>query len=501
MRRPAASRPAVSPNIFLYFNELAYISRSPLASSTFNDRLSAVFFRKYIKIFFTLIKLFFNYVKLFYSIIMDSRTIYSATSSATTPAASVLTVDSSSSIVVDSTSSSIKVDSSSASAAPSVITVTDSDAPEPAMAVLHTIASSGDDGAGAGLDDDDDDVSDTVEHIEQIDPSSDELEILEAESVAAAAAVAAADARLRFLRARRTSTQVSQASARSTRSAPGPAVRPLWLPHDLPDRGPLATVPRLPLPDVRLPIATRPQRPAHGQDRAVEDGSLVARRGAVEVGTFVARSSTGRTVPAGPPRRQAVEPPRRAALRRQEEREEMWERQRRDQEHSRLLEERRSADRVIPYHLSGQRALEASGVDFAGNVVVPEIPPVVNIGDRVRVPKDDPSYDMLHASSDRSSVVARLRHRIIELEGNFAAGLNIPVPDNSSGFATASSADDALRPFPTTERDHMLGFEGPFSEFERQSLDALHKQDDQLQAGVDVPPGLAAADDGLRLYL
>ena len=151
--------------------------------------------------------------------------------------------------------------------------------------------------------------------------------------------------------------------------------------------------------------------------------------------------------------------------------------------------------------MSGQRALEASGVDFAGNVVVPEIPPVVNISDRVRVPKDDPSYDMLHAPSDRSSVVARLRHRIIELEGNFAAGLNIPVPDNSSGFATASSADDALRPFPATERDHMLGFEGPFSEFERQSLDALHKQDDQLQAGVDVPPGLPAADNGLRLYL
>ena len=64
-------------------------TRSPLASSTFNDRLSAVFFRKYIKIFFIRIKLFFNYIKLFYTIIMDSRTI----SSATTPAASVPTVD------------------------------------------------------------------------------------------------------------------------------------------------------------------------------------------------------------------------------------------------------------------------------------------------------------------------------------------------------------------------------------------------------------------------
>ena len=30
--------------------------------------------------------------------------------------------------------------------------------------------------------------------------------------------------------------------------------------------------------------------------------------------------------------------------------------------------------------------LEASGFDFAGNVVVPEIPPVVNTRDRVHVP-------------------------------------------------------------------------------------------------------------------
>ena len=52
--------------------------------------------------------------------------------------------------------------------------------------------------------------------------------------------------------------------------------------------------------------------------------------------------------------------------------------------------ERRNAHRVIPsdvpYHLSGQRVLEASGFDFAGNVVVPEIPPVVNTRDRVHVP-------------------------------------------------------------------------------------------------------------------
>ena len=82
------------------------------------------------------------------------------------------------------------------------------------------------------------------EHVDQVDTSSDELEILEAESVAAAAAVAAADARMRFLRARRTSAQVSQASARSASSASGLVVRSLWLPDDLPDRGPLAIVPQ-----------------------------------------------------------------------------------------------------------------------------------------------------------------------------------------------------------------------------------------------------------------
>ena len=69
------------------------------------------------------------------------------------------------------------------------------------------------------------------------------MEILEAKSVAAAAAVAAADARLRFLRARRTSAQVYQASAWSAISAVGSAVRLLWLPDELADRGSLATVP------------------------------------------------------------------------------------------------------------------------------------------------------------------------------------------------------------------------------------------------------------------
>ena len=45
-----------------------------------------------------------------------------------------------------------------------------------------------------------------------------------------------------------------------------------------------------------------------------------------------------------------------------------------------MVIERRNARRVIPsdvlYHLSGQRVIEAFGVDFAGNVVAPELPPV-----------------------------------------------------------------------------------------------------------------------------
>ena len=269
VRRPAASRPAGSRISFCTSTGLFITaSRPPLPSSTVNVRLSAVFFRKYIKIFFTLIKTFFTLteilftlIKIFYPFIMESCTI----SSATTPADSILTVDSSSSIVVDSTSSSVVVASCSASAPASVTTVTDSDVPEPAMAVLHTIASPGDDGAQDG-DDPDDGESDTLEHPEQIDPSSDELEILEAEGIAAAAAVAAADARLRFLRARRTSAQVSQASTRSARSAPGPAVRPLWLPDDLPDRGPLATVPQR--PEVRRAVEPAQGRlPASGGAR------------------------------------------------------------------------------------------------------------------------------------------------------------------------------------------------------------------------------------------
>ena len=122
------------------------------------------------------------------------------------------------------------------------------------MAVLHTIASLGDDRAEAS-----DDSSITPEHVEQVDASSDELEILGAKSIAAAAAVAAADARLRFFRARLTSAQVSQASARSASSAPGPAMRSLWLPtaEDILDREPLATVSLAP------PAVRRVAEPAH----------------------------------------------------------------------------------------------------------------------------------------------------------------------------------------------------------------------------------------------
>ena len=117
--------------------------------------------------------------------------------------------------------------------------------------------------------------------------------------------------------------------------------------------------------------------------------------------------------------------------------------------------ERRNAHRVILfdvlYHLNEQRVLEASGVDFAGNVVKPELPPMpvpkvpadppVNVmllplrekhlRDRVYDPV--PEVHVLHdpepAPSDRSSVVARLRQDICGLEGNFEVGVGIPVPD------------------------------------------------------------------------
>ena len=76
----------------------------------------------------------------------------------------------------------------------------------------------------------------------------------------------------------------------------------------------------------------------------------------------------------------AVELPHRVAFRREEERDEKREKERRDQERSRLLIERRNSHRVIlfdiPCYLSGQRVIEASGIDFAGNVVIPELPPM-----------------------------------------------------------------------------------------------------------------------------
>ena len=123
--------------------------------------------------------------------IMESRII-----SSENPSNSVLTVDSSSSSFVESTRSSTKVDFCSASAPSSVVTVTSSDVPKPAMVVIHTLALSCYDGAESS-----DGSFVNQEHVEQLDASSDELEIIEAKSVAAAAAVATAGARLRFLRA------------------------------------------------------------------------------------------------------------------------------------------------------------------------------------------------------------------------------------------------------------------------------------------------------------
>ena len=86
------------------------------------------------------------------------------------------------------------------------------------MAVLHTIASSGDDGAEDG-DVSDDGEFDTLEHSGQIDPSSDELEIPETKSIAAAAAFAAADAHLLFLRARCTAPLLRSHRSRPDRGA------------------------------------------------------------------------------------------------------------------------------------------------------------------------------------------------------------------------------------------------------------------------------------------
>ena len=96
-------------------------------------------------------------------------------------------------------------------------------------------------------------------------------------------------------------------------------MRPLWLSaaEDFPDRGQLATVSR--------------------------DPSAVLR---------------------------AAEPAHRTEFRKQEEREERLEKERRDRERQ---ERRRTTD--ISYHLSGQRVLDAAGVDFGGHIVIPGLLP------------------------------------------------------------------------------------------------------------------------------
>ena len=134
----------------------------------------------------------------------------------------------------------------------------------------------------------------------------------------------------------------------------------------------------------------------------------------------------------------------------------------------------------ISDHLSGQRVLEAAGFDIGGRVVVPEMPPRAGSGlalvapavsagtivllphreehlrDRAHDSAPDVPDPVLHdpepAPSDRSSVVARfrqriseleslrLRQRISELERKFEVGVSISVPDNSSSYATVSSA-------------------------------------------------------------
>ena len=111
----------------------------------------------------------------------------------------------------------------------------------------------------------------------------------------------------------------------STSSSPGPEVRPLLLADGLPDCGPLAICP---------------------QRREV---------------------------------RHAAEPLRRAAIRQHEERKKRGENVHEVRaERFRPLIERPNAGRVIPsdipHHLGVQRVLEPSCVDYAGIVVVPELP-------------------------------------------------------------------------------------------------------------------------------
>ena len=106
----------------------------------------------YIKIFFALVIIFFILIIFVLTLteILDGFSMDSgAIPWATTPADSLFMVVSSSTMVVDLTDSLAKLDSCSASTPPSVVTVTNRDALEPAMALFHTIASLGDNGAEA----------------------------------------------------------------------------------------------------------------------------------------------------------------------------------------------------------------------------------------------------------------------------------------------------------------------------------------------------------------
>jgi hypothetical protein len=125
---------------FFTSTSLSTTPRFSLASSTFSDRLSAVFFRKYIKIFFIRTKLFCTIRH------YDER--------------------------------QRRFEACAGGAS------------------HHRVLGQDEN------DYDNDDKFDFVKHIDQIDSSFDELEIIEAKSIATAAAVAAANACLRFLCAR-----------------------------------------------------------------------------------------------------------------------------------------------------------------------------------------------------------------------------------------------------------------------------------------------------------
>ena len=125
-----------------------------LVSTNFsvNVKLSTVIFQIYIEIFFASSKIFFTHIIFVHTLTeildgfsMDLRIV----SSATTRADSPFTVEVTSAIVVESTDSLAKLNSCSASTPPSVVTVTNRDVPEPAMAVLYTIVSLVGDGADA----------------------------------------------------------------------------------------------------------------------------------------------------------------------------------------------------------------------------------------------------------------------------------------------------------------------------------------------------------------